>query len=125
MRGRFSKPFWKPQPVLRGWTPNNQHQYHASLRLRLSNHKPNTITERERLVHTAAISSMKRQQWRAVEPWEHADFQRFLQQRKSSRDATERRRLSKQIRKNLRSLQRQKQNQKITSILEQFQDFIK
>ena len=31
MRGRCFKPFWKPQPVPR-WIPNNQHQYHASLR---------------------------------------------------------------------------------------------
>ena len=40
-----------------------------------------------RLVHAAAISSMKRQQSRVVKPWEHADFQRLLQQRK--RDSTE------------------------------------
>ena len=103
--------------------PHNQQQYHASLQMRLSNQQPNTITELERLVHSAAISSMVCERSKLAEPWEHDDFQHLLQQRKSARDAIERRALSKQIRKKLRSFQRQKQNQKITATLEQFQDF--
>ena len=117
------KRFWKPLSVPRGWMPHNQQQYHASLQMRLSNQQPNTITELERWVHSAAISSMKCDRSKLAEPWEQDDFQHLLQQRKSSRDATERRALSKQIRKKLRSFQRQKQNQKITATLEQFQDF--
>ena len=102
LRARCFKRFWKPLSVPRGWMPNNQQQYHASLQMRLSNQQTNTITELERLVHSAAISSMKCEHSRLVEPWEHKDFQHLLQQRKSSRDATERRALSKQIRKRLR-----------------------
>ena len=120
LRARWSKRFRKPLSVPRGWMPHNQQQYHASLQMRLSKQQPNTITELERLVHSAAISSMKCERSKLAE---HDDFQHLLQQRKSSRDATERRALSKQIRKKLRSFQRQKQNQKITATLEQFQDF--
>ena len=123
MRARCFKRFWEPLRVPRGWMPNNQQQYHANLQMRLSNQQPNTIMELERLVHSAAVSSMKCEQSRLVEPWEQDVFQHLLQQRKSSRDATERRALSKLIRKKLRSFQRQKQNQKITTTLEQFQDF--
>ena len=85
LRTRCFKRFWKPLSVPRGWMPNNQQQYHASLQMRLSNQQTNTITELERLVHSAAISSMKCEHSRLVEPWEHVDFQHLLQQRKSAK----------------------------------------
>ena len=85
VRTRCFKRFWKPLSVPRGWMPNNQQQYHASLQMRLSNQQTNTITELERLVHSAAISSMKCEHSRLVEPWEHVDFQHLLQQRKSAK----------------------------------------
>ena len=99
LRARCFKRFWKLLSVPRCWMQHNQHQYHASLQMRLSNQQPNTVTELERLVHSAAISSMNCERSNLAEPWEHDNFQHLLQQRKSSRDATERRALSKQIRK--------------------------
>ena len=56
------------------------------------------------------------------EPWHQPDVQLLFQRRRLTTDACERTRLSKQIRKVLRHYQRQKQNNKVTAILTEFQD---
>ena len=75
-------------------------------------------------MHSAAISRMKCQQSRVAEPWENDDFQRLVQQRKASKDGTGRRTFQANPQKKSTGFAApKKQNQKITAILEQFQDF--
>ena len=64
--------------------------------------------------------SMPQNNFGLIEPWKQNDFQELLSRRRACKNVVERKALSKQIRKVLRTYQRQEQATKLNMILEEF-----
>ena len=109
----------------RGWRPNSQTKrlYQSLLNDRLHHTKPQTLKQLEECVRVSAVQAESHiQPSTDIRPWEKEDFRALLRERRHCKNALEKARTSKLVRKQLRFHMRQRRNAKLNEILSEFRD---
>lgn len=120
----------------RGWKPELDvnkvpNEYHAALYESMLDKRPDSISEVEQIVRSAAHAcdrsrahkhNNQQENSSLTPPWTRCSFQELLDERRSATCKHERKALSKQIRRIIRSYQRARRNLYTETVLAEFQD---